>query len=181
VLGNEPRHASGLRTSDTGQPLETYHPETTHLTATCSSEDCSAFTRVAARTLARSPIRDQLHRKLQHFSHLHDCSGCFGLERLPGAACTHWEAPSCHGAHVKGTLWIEAAHVAPGRRGTVGRTLGIGGVRAYKARQGKVWCLPFCGLGGATSRRTSLVGDLPLTVAKRESREKRRVRGEPVG
>ena len=42
VLGNEPRHASGLRTSDTGQsPLESYHPETTHLTSTCSCEACA--------------------------------------------------------------------------------------------------------------------------------------------
>ena len=43
VLGNEPRHASALRTSDTGQPLETDHPETTHLTATRSCEACSAY------------------------------------------------------------------------------------------------------------------------------------------
>ena len=42
-----------------------------------------ALTRVAARTLAPSPIRDQLHRRLQPFRHLHDCSGCFRLERLP--------------------------------------------------------------------------------------------------
>jgi len=26
-------------------------------------------------------------------SYLHDCSGCFRLERLPGGACTHWKAP----------------------------------------------------------------------------------------
>jgi hypothetical protein len=30
VLGNEPRHAKGPRTSDTGQPSETYHSETTY-------------------------------------------------------------------------------------------------------------------------------------------------------
>jgi hypothetical protein len=56
-----------------------------------------------ARTLARSPIRDQLHRRLQPFCYLHDCSGCFRLERLPGGACTHWKAPPWHGAHVKRT------------------------------------------------------------------------------
>ena len=66
------------------KPLETYHPETNRLTATCSCEACSAFTRVAARTLARSPICDQLHRRLQPFRYLHDCSGCFRLERLAG-------------------------------------------------------------------------------------------------
>jgi hypothetical protein len=80
------------QTSDTGQPLETYHPETTHLTAPCSCEVCSAFTRVAARTLAPSPIRDLLHRRLQPFCYLHDCSGCFRLERLPGGARTHWKS-----------------------------------------------------------------------------------------
>ena len=62
-------------------------------------EACSAFTRVAACTLARSPIRDPLYRRLQPFRHLHDCSGCFRLERLPGGPCTHWKAPPFHGAH----------------------------------------------------------------------------------
>ncbi len=60
-----------------------------------------ALTRVAARTLAPSPIRVLLHRTLQPFRHLHDCSGCFRLERSPGGACTHWKAPPSHGAHVK--------------------------------------------------------------------------------
>ena len=40
------------------------------MTATCSCEACSAFTRVAARTLARSPIRDPLHRRLQPLRYL---------------------------------------------------------------------------------------------------------------
>src|SRR5207344_527300 len=65
---------------------------------------CSAFTRVAARTLAPSPICDQLHRRLQPFRHLHDCSGCFRLERSPGGTCTHWKAPPCHGAHPKRSI-----------------------------------------------------------------------------
>src|ERR1700691_3411945 len=88
------------------------HPEKTHLTHTCSCEACAAFTRVAARTLAPSPIRDLLHRRLQPFCHLHDCSGCFRLERLPGGACTHWKAPPCHGAHVKRTLRMTDGDVA---------------------------------------------------------------------
>ena len=71
-----------------------------------------ALTRVAARTLAQSPIRDQLHRRLQPFRHLHDCSGCFRLERLAGWGCTHWKAPPCHGAHVKRTFRI-AARASP--------------------------------------------------------------------
>src|SRR5271169_3973556 len=65
---------------------------------------CSAFTRVAARTLAPSPICDQLHRRLQPFRHLHDCSGCFRLERSPGGTCTHWKAPPSHGARKQRSL-----------------------------------------------------------------------------
>ena len=34
----------------------------------------------STRTLARSPICDQLHRRLEPFRHLHDCSGCFRLD-----------------------------------------------------------------------------------------------------
>src|SRR5271163_3909984 len=64
-------------------------------------EACSAFTRVAACTLARPPIRGPLYRRLQPFRHLHDCSGCFRLERLPGGTFTHWKAPPFHGAHPK--------------------------------------------------------------------------------
>ena len=80
------------------------------------SRPCSAFTRVAARTLARSPIRDQLHRRLQPFCYLHDCSGRFRLERLPGGACTHWKAPPWHGAHVNRTLRVAVMDVALGRK-----------------------------------------------------------------
>ena len=95
-----------------------------------------AFTRVAARTLAPSPICDLLHRRLQPFCYLHDCSGCFRLERLPGGACTHWKAPPCHGAHVKRTLLsgpqspgglasirLNRASLAPRRPVATGRSL----------------------------------------------------------
>src|ERR1700687_5453676 len=61
-------------------------------------EACSAFTRVTACTLARPPIRGPLYRRLQPLRYLHDCSGCFRLERLPGGPCTHWKAPPFHGA-----------------------------------------------------------------------------------
>src|SRR3954453_23898694 len=46
---------------------------------------CSAFTRVAACTLARSPIVTA-NRRLQPFRYLHDCSDCFRLERCAGWA-----------------------------------------------------------------------------------------------
>src|SRR6516162_7508594 len=48
-------------------------------------EACSAFTRVAACTLAQSPIVTA-NRRLQPFRYLHDCSDCFRLERFAGWA-----------------------------------------------------------------------------------------------
>ncbi len=39
-----------------------------------------------------SPIRGTLYRRLQPFRRLHDCSGCFRLERWPGGICTHWKS-----------------------------------------------------------------------------------------
>jgi len=41
-------------------------------------------------------------RSLQPFRHLHDCSGCFRLERSPDGSCTHWKAPPYHGEHPSG-------------------------------------------------------------------------------
>jgi hypothetical protein len=66
-----------------------------------------------------SPIRDLLHRRLQPFCYLHDCSGCFRLERLPGGARTHWKAPPCHGAHVNRTFQFAGVDVAVGPNWTV--------------------------------------------------------------
>ena len=51
VLGNEPRHASGLRTSDTGQSTAGELPPGKD-PLDCHLLMCAAFTRVAARTLA---------------------------------------------------------------------------------------------------------------------------------
>src|SRR5437764_8838142 len=48
--------------------------------------------------------RDPLSEGFSHFVTLHDCSGCFRLERLPGGPCTHWKAPPFHGARQKRTL-----------------------------------------------------------------------------
>jgi len=64
-------------------------------------EDCSAFTHVAACTLAQSPYIVTAIRGLQTFRHLHACPGCFRRERSPGGPCTHWKAPPCHGARGK--------------------------------------------------------------------------------
>src|SRR5215831_17767443 len=55
-------------------------------------EVCSAFTRVAACTLARSPYVVTAIRRLQTLRLLHVCSGRFRLERSPGGASTHWKS-----------------------------------------------------------------------------------------
>src|SRR2546429_3063529 len=63
-------------------------------------EACSAFTRVAACTLARSPYFVTRYPKASDIS----SPPCLlrllsGWSDLPGGACTHWKAPPCHGAH----------------------------------------------------------------------------------
>ena len=94
-------------------------------------EACSAFTRVTASTLALSPIRDTLHRRLQPFRYLHSCSGCFRLERLPGGLFTHWVSatlsrrtpiPDLRGSSNDNALWHIAMpvvgavyYIKPGR------------------------------------------------------------------
>src|SRR5262245_63545683 len=55
-------------------------------------EVCSAFTRVAACTLAQSPYIVTAIRGLQTFRHLHACPGCFRRDRSPGGPCTHWKS-----------------------------------------------------------------------------------------
>ena len=68
-------------------------------------EACSAFTRVTACTLALSPyFVTRFTRRLQPLRYLHDCSGCFRLERSPGGIRTHWKAPPYHGARQERTI-----------------------------------------------------------------------------
>src|SRR5207302_5192530 len=61
-------------------------------------EACSAFTRVAACTRARSPIRDPLSEGFRHFVSSMPAPVASGWSDSPGGACTHWKAPPCHGA-----------------------------------------------------------------------------------
>jgi hypothetical protein len=59
---------------------------------------CSAFTHVwpAGSQVAQG---DPLHRRLQPFRYLHDCSDCYGLERqLPGGTDPRWKTVHLHGA-----------------------------------------------------------------------------------
>ena len=76
-----------------------------HVRANVFGEDRPSPYRLPA-VKEKHSARGLLHRRLQPFRHLHDCSGCFRLERLPGGACTHWKAPPSHGAHVMRTLRI---------------------------------------------------------------------------
>src|SRR5439155_25439063 len=54
-------------------------------------EACSAFTRVAACTLALSPIRDTLSEGFSHFVTSMTAPIASSLERLPDGACTYWK------------------------------------------------------------------------------------------
>src|SRR5689334_1517247 len=86
-------------------------------------EVCSAFTRVAACTLARSPYVVTAIRRLQTLRLLHVCSGRFRLERSPGGACTHWKSaalsrrtwiPDIRGLTPNAGWWPVAACLLPG-------------------------------------------------------------------
>src|ERR1700730_13474811 len=64
-------------------------------------EVCSAFTRVAACTLARSPYVVTAIRRLQTLRLLHACSGCFRLERIAGWGLHPLEKGRLVTAHVE--------------------------------------------------------------------------------
>ena len=134
------RHYPGAATGRrlrSSRPAVSAFPENV-VGSACTSvlfEACSAFTHVAARTLAPSPICDALYRRLQPFRHLHDCSGCFRLERSPGGACTHWKAPPSHGAHVKRPFGISKVDSQSGGRRTPAFPVGAPSEqRAFKPR-----------------------------------------------
>src|SRR5882762_8283660 len=82
-------------------------------------EACSAFTRVAACTLARSPIRDPLPEGFRHFVSSMPAPVASGWSESPGGACTHWKAPPCHGAHPQGNFFIPRLRQDAGRNDTV--------------------------------------------------------------
>src|SRR6516165_271169 len=74
------------------------------LTKPSSCEACSAFTCVAACTLARLPIRDPLSEGFRHFVTSMPTPVASGWSESPGGPCTHWKAPPCHGAHPQRAL-----------------------------------------------------------------------------
>src|SRR5271168_5536331 len=80
LVRRRPGCAIGLRPWIPDKPLETYHPETTHLTPPCSCEACSAFTRVAPARSA-DPLRGLSIEVLQIIRRLLIRSDRFRLER----------------------------------------------------------------------------------------------------
>src|SRR5690348_4970958 len=81
TLRSRPR--GGLRTDRGRRGLLLLHRSGLSPHTPCRSP--GALTRVAACTLARSPIVTA-NRRLQPFRYLHDCSDCFRLERIAGWA-----------------------------------------------------------------------------------------------
>src|SRR6516165_3651141 len=88
-------------------------------------EVCSAFTRVAACTLARSPYVVTAIRRLQTLRLLHACSGRFRLERSPGGACTHW----------KKKRRLVTAHVETGQSGSGAKSRTFASARASRNKR----------------------------------------------
>src|SRR6201981_1773591 len=78
-------------------------------------EACSTFTRVAACTLALSPIRDTLIEGFSHFVTSMTAPIASGWSESPGGACTHWKAPPFHGARRKRPFRLRPNHWRDGQ------------------------------------------------------------------
>ena len=94
TLRSHPR--GGLRTDRGRRGLLLLHRSGLSPHTPCRSP--GALTRVAACTLARSPIRDPLSEGFRHFVSSMPAPVASGWSESPGGACTHWKAPPCHGA-----------------------------------------------------------------------------------
>ena len=97
-------------------------------------EACSAFTRVAARTLAPSPIVTSYTEGFSHFvtsmtapvasgwsvrrvglARTTQAANSLSEARAPTSLPPHWKAPPCHSAHVLRLLQIATANGASGQ------------------------------------------------------------------
>ncbi len=79
------------------------------MTAQPSCKDCSAFTRVAACTLGRSPIRDPLSEGFRHFVSSMPALVASGWSDRRAGLAPAGKAPPCHGAPPKQTPAITLA------------------------------------------------------------------------
>src|ERR1700730_16606903 len=77
-----------------------------------------ALTRVAACTLARSPLRDPLSEGFRHFVGSMPSAGASGWSESPGGPRTHWKAPPCHGAPPLQTFAPLKRKVGTGKHGS---------------------------------------------------------------
>jgi hypothetical protein len=115
AMGAMSDRLSGAMAFKALQPLDGHGFADLVITRRRPAAQLAPLHRVDHRTLARSPIRDQPHRRLQPFCYLHDCFGCFRLERLPVGLAPTGKRRLTHGAHVVRTLRIAA--VAAGESG----------------------------------------------------------------
>src|ERR1700757_2178868 len=100
TLRSHPR--GGLRTDRGRRGLLLLHRSGLSPRTPCRSP--GALTRVAACTLALSPIRDTLIEGFNHFVTSMTAPIASGWSESPGGTYTHWKAPPCHGAPPKPTL-----------------------------------------------------------------------------
>src|SRR3954451_2723476 len=89
-----------------------------------------ALTRVAACTLALSPIRDTLIEGFSHFVASMTAPIASGWSESPGGTCTHWKAPPCHGARGNRTFRCQRRCRQIGFGHDSARVLFQGGVQA---------------------------------------------------
>jgi DNA-binding transcriptional LysR family regulator len=68
---------------------------------------------IVATFTARHPALEAHLVKTSAIRHLHDCSDCLRLERLPGETCTYWQAPPLRDAHQKRSLRFSPLHRPP--------------------------------------------------------------------
>src|SRR5437870_13409485 len=94
TLRSHPR--GGLRTDRGRRRLLLLHRSGLSPHTPCRSP--GALTRVAACTLARSPLRDPLSEGFRHFVASMPAPVASGWSESPGGPRTHWKAPPCHGA-----------------------------------------------------------------------------------
>src|SRR6478672_10533158 len=96
-------------------------------------EACSAFTRVAACTLARSPFHDPLSEGFRHFVASMPAPVASGWSESPGGPRTHWKAPPCHGAP-RNTAFTYKGKAVDAKQ--IGRDLGVRYVVEGSVRRG---------------------------------------------
>ena len=103
------RHYSGA--ADEWYRVAQNHPSVSAFPGPTAVSACTlSFSRLAQRSLTLRPTHSRGHldvaaiRRLQTLRHLHACSGCFRLERVPGGACTRWRIAAFSTAHVENGL-----------------------------------------------------------------------------